>query len=140
MPYFIGRLVELPVTMTQDYSLFHILDNASLHLWEQQIELILGKHGLINVIVHPDYVTGRREQEIYSGLLGMLDRVRQQRNVWIALPRDVSKWWRQRSEMQLVQRNGEWRAEGPGSERAIVAYASLEGESLTYTKTCSGHS
>ena len=136
MPHFIGKLVELPVTTTQDYSLFHILNDCSLQLWEQQIELILRKHGMINAITHPDYIIGPREEKIYAGLLAMLDRARQERNVWIALPRDVSKWWRQRSQMQLVQREGEWCAEGPGSERAVVAYASLEGEVLTYSKAC----
>jgi hypothetical protein len=33
MPYFIGDLVELPLTTTQDYSLFHILGDHSLDLW-----------------------------------------------------------------------------------------------------------
>ena len=137
MPYFIGKLVELPVTTTQDYSLFHIVNDYSLSLWTEQIDLILGKHGLINVITHPDYLTGPRQEEIYVGLLGMLDHARRERDVWVALPADVSRWWRQRSQMQLVQRNGEWYAEGEGSEKAVVAYASLEGDVLTYSKTCS---
>jgi hypothetical protein len=136
MPYFIGKLVELPVTTTQDYSLFHILNDYSLQLWKQQIELILRKYGLINVITHPDYLTGPRQEETYAGLLAVLDRARQEKNVWVALPRDVSKWWRERSRMQLVQRDGEWCAEGAGSERAVVAYASLEGDVLTYSKSC----
>jgi len=134
MPYFIGKLVELPVTTTQDYSLFYILNDYSLQLWERQIELILRKHGMINVITHPDYITGPREEKTYAGLLAMLDRVRQERNVWVTLPREVSKWWRQRSQMQLVQKDGEWCAEGPGNERAVVAYASLEGEVLAYSQ------
>lgn len=138
MPYFIGKLVELPVTTTQDYSLFHILNDYSLQLWERQIELILQKHGMINVIIHPDYITGPREEKVYTGLLAMLDRVRLEKNVWVTLPRDVSNWWRQRSQMQLVQRNGEWCVEGQGSERAVVAYASLEGEALTYSLTGPG--
>lgn len=138
MPYFIGKLVELPVTTTQDYSLFHILNDYSLQLWEQQIEMILRKYGMINVITHPDYIVGKRQEETYAGLLAMLDRIRQKRNVWVALPREVSQWWRQRNHMQVVQRNEEWCVEGPGSERAVVAFASLEGGRLTYTKGCAG--
>ena len=42
MPYFIGDILELPLTTTQDYSLFHILGDYSIALWKQQIELILG--------------------------------------------------------------------------------------------------
>ena len=133
MPYFIGNLLELPVTMTQDYSLFHILNSHSLQLWQQQIDMILQQHGLINVIVHPDYITGAQEEDTYKKLLAMLDRIRREQKVWVALPRDVSSWWRQRSQMQVVQRAGEWTVEGPGSERACVAFARLKGGSLSYT-------
>jgi hypothetical protein len=34
--------------------------------------------------------------------------------------------------MRLVKQNGEWRIEGPGSDRAVVAFASLENDQLTY--------
>lgn len=134
MPYFIGNLVELPVTMTQDYSLFHILNDYSVQLWDQQIKMILRKNGMINVIIHPDYITRAREEAIYAELLAMLDHVRRNENVWIALPRDVSTWWRQRSQMRLVQRDDEWCVEGPGSERAVVTYATLDGDRLTYSR------
>lgn len=134
MPYFVGNLVELPVTMTQDYSLFHILNDYSQELWEQEVRIILQAHGLINIIAHPDYLDGAREREAYLGLLQLLDRVRSENNVWISLPRDVATWWRQRSQMQLVKTNGEWCVEGPGSERAIVAYAKLEGDAVSYQK------
>ncbi len=139
MPYFIGNLVELPVTTTQDYSLFHILNDYSVRIWEEQIRRILRKNGLINVIIHPDYITGSREETMYTRLLTMLDQRRRNENVWIALPRDVSNWWRQRSQMRLVQRNGEWHAEGPGSDRAVVAYAALDGNTVTYTKAQSAN-
>jgi len=32
MPYFIGTILELPLTATQDYSLFHILNDYTLDL------------------------------------------------------------------------------------------------------------
>jgi hypothetical protein len=133
MPYFVGKILELPVTATQDYSLFHILNEYSLSLWEEQIDVILHKHGLLNMIVHPDYLTGQKEEETYTGLLGLYDRLRRQQNVWIPLPKDANTWWRQRSQMRLVHPNGEWRIEGPGQERAVVAFASLEDDNLTYS-------
>ena len=133
MPYFVGHLVELPLTMTQDYTLFNILNDYSLNLWEKQSQIILQKHGLISAIVHPDYVNGAREQQTYRGLLGLYQRLREEHNVWIALPRDAAAWWRQRSQMHVVQRDGDWRVEGPGSERAVVAWAGLEDGRLTYS-------
>ncbi len=42
-PYFIGKTLEIPVTATQDYSLFHILGEYTLDLWKKQASLILGK-------------------------------------------------------------------------------------------------
>ena len=132
MPFFIGQMVELPVTTTQDYSLFHILNDYSLSLWEQQFKAILGKHGLINVIVHPDYINGPREEAVYRALLQRYARLRKEQNVWIALPKEVNRWWRQRSRLKLVPRNGALRIEGAGSERARIALASFEGGRLTY--------
>ena len=126
-------LVELPVTLTQDYSLFHILNDYSLTLWEQQVDLILNKHGLINAIVHPDYLIGARERETFQGLLALYSRLRQHKNVWIALPKDVSSWWRRRSKMQPVYRDGHWEIEGPGCEQARPAFASLDGDRLVYS-------
>src|SRR5207249_4000541 len=31
MPYFVGKILELPVTTTQDYTLFHILNDYSIN-------------------------------------------------------------------------------------------------------------
>ena len=67
MPYFLGNLLELPVTTTQDYTLFNILNDYSTNLWERQIELIMEKHGLMSFVVHPDYIMGSRECRTYQG-------------------------------------------------------------------------
>jgi hypothetical protein len=134
MPFFIGRIVELPLTCTQDYTLFRILDDYSINLWKKQIALIQAKHGLISFIVHPDYLIEQRAQDTYKALLGHLAELRAEDGIWTPLPRDVANWWRQRSSMELVRANGQWRVEGPGSERARVAYASLiAGDTVTYS-------
>ena len=132
MPYFVGKILELPVTTMQDYSLFHILNNYSLDLWKIQIEAILAQHGLISFIVHPDYIRKGSPLETYKSLLQILEELRKNRNVWIPLPREANRWWRQRSQMQLVMRDGQWLVDGPGSERARVAFASCEDGQLVY--------
>lgn len=124
MPYFVGKLVELPVTVTQDYSLFNILNDYSINLWKQQIELILESHGLINVIIHPDYSVSSRERTVFEALLSHLAKLRDERGVWTALPKEIARWWRQRSEMKLVEDKDGLRIEGEGKERARIAYAS----------------
>jgi len=52
--------------------------------------------------------------------------------IWMALPGDVDRWWRARSQMRLVPRSGGWEIEGPDRERARLAYAVLDGDRLTY--------
>ena len=123
MPYFIGDLLELPVTTTQDYSLFHILNDYSIDLWKQQTKLIMDKHGLMSFIVHPDYIIPDRARKVYEELLGYLAGLRDEKGLWMPTPGEVNRWWRQRAKMSLVEENGEWRIEGEGHKRARVAYA-----------------
>jgi hypothetical protein len=127
MPYFVGDILELPVTTTQDYSLFHILESYSLDLWRKQISGIMEQHGLISFIVHPDYLDSQDAKDCYCSLLEYLSALRSSEALWIALPGEVNSWWRQRSEMKLVSDGDEWRIVGEGSERATVAYASMSG-------------
>jgi hypothetical protein len=132
MPYFIGNIVELPVTSIQDYSLFHVVGDYSIDIWKAQIELITANHGLITVLVHPDYVMERRALSVYRQLLGYLAECRDAQSIWTPLPKEVANWWRQRSKMRLEHSNGQWRIEGRGSERARIAYANLSGDDVTY--------
>jgi predicted glycosyltransferase len=131
MPYFIGNILELPLTTTQDYSLFHIVGDYSIDLWKRQIDFVRQQNGLISFIVHPDYITEEREQRVYRDLLAHLAETRKSARLWITLPGEVDRWWRNRAQMSLV-REGTWRITGPDSERARVAFASLEGDRLVY--------
>ena len=126
MPYFLGEILELPVTTVQDYTLFYILNDYSINLWRRQAELIMEKHGLLNFIIHPDYIVRPREQGIFKELLAYLVRLREENCVWTATPSEVNRWWRQRAQMRLVEHGGAWQIEGPGKERARIAYASEE--------------
>jgi hypothetical protein len=131
-PYFIGNILELPVTATQDYSLFHVLGDYSLRLWKQQIALIRAKHGLMSFIIHPDYIIAKAAQRSYCELLSYLCELRSQGKTWIALPGEVAAWWRLRSKMDLVYEGGSWRIKGQGSERARLAYAVLVDDKIVY--------
>lgn len=133
MPFFIGNILELPVTTTQDYMLFHVLNDYSVSLWKRQIDLIMEKSGLMNFIVHPDYIMKTRERAVYEELLAHLVDLREKRNVWITTPGEVNRWWRQRAEMRVVEGGNELRIEGAGSERARIAYASEQDGRLIFT-------
>lgn len=132
-PYFIGDLLELPVTTTQDYSLFHILGEYSTDLWKKQCTLITQANGMMSFIIHPDYLLERRALETYKSLLAYLSELRAQQGAWIALPGEVNDWWRQRSQMSIVRENGKLQIAGLGSERARLAFASGEGDRVIYS-------
>ena len=133
MPYFIGNVLELPLTTIQDYSLFHILDDYSISLWKTQIDLIMARHGLISFITHPDYLIEPRARAVYKYLLTHLRSLREDGKVWSALPGEVDRWWRARSQMTLVDEGNEWRIDGPESHRARLAHAALEEGRVVYT-------
>ena len=132
MPYFIGKILELPLTTIQDYSLFHILGDYSIDLWKQQIDLISKRNGLISFIIHPDYMIEKRARGVYTELLRHLAKLRQEQKIWLALPGQVNRWWRNRHQMKLVSTGGGWKIEGPDSDRARIAYASLDGDRLAF--------
>jgi hypothetical protein len=134
MPYFFDNgILEIPVTTVQDYSLFNILHDYSISPWKQQTKIIMGKHGCMSFIVHPDYVMHPRELGVYKELLSHLDVLRRECGVWITTPGEVNLWWRQRAAMELVKTDQGWRIEGEGNERASIAYASEEDGRLVYS-------
>jgi len=132
MPYFIGGLIELPVTTVQDYTLFHLLGDYSIDLWKTQTELILRKNGLVSFIVHPDYVDEPRARQTYESLLRYLQELRARTSVWFALPGQIETWWRARSRMRVVNHGGRWRIEGEATQNAALAYARLVDGRLVY--------
>ncbi len=132
MPFFVGDILELPVTTTQDYSLFHILDRYSTDLWQEQIAQIMGHHGLISFIVHPDYLDTEIARNTYAALLGHLSGLRTSHGVWMALPGEVDTWWRERACMRLVNSEGVWKITGQGTERGRVALANFSDGMLKY--------
>jgi hypothetical protein len=133
MPYFVGGLLELPLTTAQDYSLFFILGDYSTDLWRRQIASIREQHGLISVITHPDYLVGERERAVYADLLTHLAQLREDGQTWVALPGEINDWWRDRHKMTLSRSGTAWRVDGAGSERARVAYAELDGDRVVYS-------
>jgi hypothetical protein len=133
MPFFIGKILELPLTTAQDYALFHLLGDHSLDLWMRQIRIITEGHGLVSCIAHPDYIIEKCARGSYESLLDYLAHLRSRANLWLTLPREVDRWWRERSAMQLVRQGDAWQVEGPGKERARIAWARLDGERLVYS-------
>ncbi|MFI5092238.1 MAG: hypothetical protein ACHQIK_02240 [Candidatus Acidiferrales bacterium] len=131
-PFFVGKILELPLTTSQDYSVFHILNDYSIELWKKQLDLIRKRNGLMSFLAHPDYLINHRARKVYESLLDHLRQMVAREGIWAVLPSDVDRWWRARSQMRLVPRGDKWEIVGPGKERARLAYAVLNGGRLVY--------
>lgn len=132
LPYFIGNMVELPLTTIQDYSLFHILGEYSCDIWKDQLSKIVAENGLVTFNVHPDYVSDYRATKVFDELLHHLAEAIGSDHLWSARPSEVSDWWRARSAMRITRVNGMPEVVGPGSERARIATAHLNSGQVTY--------
>jgi hypothetical protein len=140
MPYFNGKILELPLTTSQDYTVVHILNHRTIDLWKEQVRLIQQNNGLISILSHPDYLIDLEPREMYNSLLAYLRSIVDRDAVWAALPGELNQWWRARAAMKLVQDGDSWRIEGPESERARIAYAILEGDNVRFNIGESNHS
>jgi hypothetical protein len=132
MPYFVGKIVELPLTLAQDYSVFHIMDDYSIDLWKQQLALLRRRNGLMSFITHPDYLIDPRARNVYESLLDFLREMIAQEKIWNACCGEIDRWWRARSQMTLIPRGDGWEIVGPEKERARLAYAILDSDHLVY--------
>lgn len=131
-PFFLGNMLELPLTTSQDYAVFYILNEPSIELWKKQINLIRQRNGLISLLTHPDYLIASRNRKLYESLLDYLREMVGREKIWSALPGEVDQWWRTRRQLRLVQNGVDWEIEGAGKERARIAYAVREGDRLIY--------
>jgi peptidoglycan/xylan/chitin deacetylase (PgdA/CDA1 family) len=94
-PFAIGDVIELPYTMSQDHTLFTLLEERSVEPWIRQVDAIEQRNGLIQCVSHPDpgYLGDADKRALYVELL---DALANRTELWRALPRDVASWWRRR--------------------------------------------
>jgi hypothetical protein len=96
-PFFIDELVELPITLVQDHTMWELLQRPGIDLWLEKSAWIMENHGLVNADVHPDYLIRQDRLDLYDQFLGWLT---QQEGGWHALPRDVASWWKDRAALE----------------------------------------
>lgn len=136
-PYLLGSIVELPITMVQDHTLWEILREPNIDTWKRKGDWLIAQHGLINVIIHPDYVRSRRRLALYGELLAYLCERVDADSGWHALPRAVAEWWKARERLRVVEEQGIVRIgadpeAGGWTERASVAWASERNGSIAF--------
>jgi peptidoglycan/xylan/chitin deacetylase (PgdA/CDA1 family) len=127
LPFFLGAMVELPITLVQDHTLWEILRRRSIELWTGKSDWIAANGGLINLITHPDYLDTPQRLRMYEEFLEYLAA---RRGGWYALPREVAAWWRRRTSLRCVESEGRVRVAGDGAERARVLWTHRDGSGV----------
>ncbi len=118
-PFFIGNIVELPVTLPQDHTLFEILKEKDINIWREKVNWIEKMNGLALIIVHPDYFNKYVERYYIE----FLEFISDKKNVWIAKPIEVCRWWRSRDESSLIlDKDNKFAIAGPTALQGSVHY------------------
>lgn len=117
LPFFDGAMVELPLTMPQDHTLFVILRHADERAWVQKAQALRARGGMAMIDTHPDYLLDRT---IFNAYRRLLERFADDTSAWKALPCEVSAWWRRRAASRVERAGGEWVVSGPAAAQARV--------------------
>jgi hypothetical protein len=93
-PFALGRFIELPYTLAQDFTLTDVVGERTPRLWLEKIDFLARYFGMALVNSHPDYLRDPARTKLYRDFL---EAVRRRTDCWHALPRDVARWWRARA-------------------------------------------
>ena len=90
--------VEMPYTLVQDFTLFILMKEKDIRIWQEKIDWIADNGGMVLVNVHPDYICFGNNEGIeefsirfYTDLLSYVKK-NYYNQYWNALPRDVSNY------------------------------------------------
>jgi hypothetical protein len=118
LPYMNEGVVELPITLVQDHTVFELLGHDDESLWVEKAKFLRKRRGMALILTHPDYLSPGPRLDAYARFL---DTFADDATAWKALPREVSDWWRRRAASSLVRDNGRWRISGAAEDEAVIA-------------------
>ena len=117
LPYMIDNLVELPVTLPQDHTLFEILGVEDGAIWLDKARFLRGQKGMAVTLTHPDYSRNELQVTAYRALLA---EFADDTTAWKVLPYEVSEWWKKRASSRLQRERGGWEVVGPAADVGAV--------------------
>ena len=123
LPYFIGSpgragdMVELPITLPMDHTLFQILQQPDASTWLAKAAHVRSRGGMVLILTHPDYA---HDPRVTDGYRQLLEAYRGDPTVWRALPREVAAWWQRRASSTLELTGAGWVVHGPAAAEGGV--------------------
>lgn len=124
LPYHNRDLIELPITLPQDSTVFQILQHEDASLWLEKAALLKERGGLALMLTHPDYMI---EGPVFPAYMTFLETFADDASAWKALPSEVSSWWRRRAASRLTYDEGRWQIVGPAAEDGEVIFDTRSG-------------
>jgi peptidoglycan/xylan/chitin deacetylase (PgdA/CDA1 family) len=119
LPFHNSDLIELPMTLTMDHTVFVILRRGG-SLWEEKTELLRRRGGMALLLTHPDYMQDPGRLAAYQRFL---EAHATDETAWRALPCEVSAWWRRRSESSIdVSAERGMRIVGPAADDGEIVF------------------
>jgi peptidoglycan/xylan/chitin deacetylase (PgdA/CDA1 family) len=123
LPFFNAELVELPITLPQDHTLFVILGEQDARIWLEKTAFLRDRGGMALIDTHPDYLLDEPAASAYGELLRTYA---DDHSAWRALPAEIASWWRRRAATSIERAGGSWRVIGPGRSDAAMSFTSLQ--------------
>ncbi len=120
LPHMNDGMVELPITLSQDHTVFTILQKPDEQLWLDKAAFLKERGGMVLALTHPDYLA---DDVVFGAYRRFLQAFVDDGSVWRALPREISAWWRRRAASSLELRDGEWHIVGPAAGEGAVSLA-----------------
>ena len=99
--------VEIPYTLSQDFTIFILLEEKDASVWKRKLDWIAQKGGLALLDTHPDYMNfkgnGLSMEEYPSGLYEeFLSYVKTKYvgGYWHALPKEIAGFWHMNRDLR----------------------------------------
>ena len=104
-PFFVGDMVELPLTIPQDVRLmrFRLTKQQIFSKWKEKIEFIKKNKGLAMLNIHPDNFASGNDFGLscYEMLLKYISKINDK---WTALPYEIAEWWKERDSSYIINK------------------------------------
>jgi hypothetical protein len=127
-PFFVGDVLEIPITMPQDHTLFGLLKESGGEIWSVKAGEIVRRNGCVCMLTHPDPMRGYAgSEEVMAHYFRFLEeRLSAPESAWNALPCELSAWWRARRDAGAG--DGGFSRPGDGAEAAGMRLGTLRRE------------
>lgn len=97
-PFFIGKLVELPITLGRDHTIIQLLRRNPLSTWSLKARWLANAGAMILLATEPRYLSIASYGDAYKNFLVDVSKIK----AWHALPSEVAAWWRLRDKATLL--------------------------------------